>query len=271
MEPTVMPRLIATDLDGTLLRSDLSISPFTRRVLRGLEDRAIHVVFVTARPPRWMAPLAEAAGGHGRAICINGACVYEFATGQSSHVFGFTHDQVAALVTDLRTVLPGIAFASERPSGAVFDPSFVSSHPVGPETLIQPVETAHDDVVGKLLARMPGMPDSQFFDIVDEVVAERALLAYSGASGLAEMTAPGVTKAAALERFALSHGIEAREVWAFGDMPNDIPMLRWAGRGIAVGNAHPEVLNAADAITGSNDDDGLAHEIVRGLGPLLDL
>ncbi len=271
MELTVTPRLIATDLDGTLLRSDLSISPFTRRVLRSLEERAIHVVFVTARPPRWMAPLTEAAGGHGRAICMNGACVYEFATGKSSQIFGFTHDQVACLVTDLRAALPGIAFASERPSGAVFDPSFVSTHPFGPETLIQPVETARDDVVGKLLARVPGMPDSEFFNIVDEVVAGRALLAYSGASGLAEMTAPGVTKAAALERFALSHGVTAHEVWAFGDMPNDIPMLRWAGRGIAVGNAHAQVLSAADSITGTNDEDGLAHEIVRTLGPLLDL
>lgn len=263
------PQLIATDLDGTLLRSDLSISDLTRRVLSALEERSIHVVFVTARPPRWMEPLADAAGGHGRAICMNGACIYEFESGTSTDVMGFDHATLVALITDLRAALPDIAFAAERPSGAVFDPAFVSDHPFGPETLVQPVETASDDVVGKLLARMPGMADDKFFEIVDEVVASRALLAYSGASGLAEMTAPGVTKAAALQRWAQGHGIEAKDVWAFGDMPNDIPMLLWAGRGIAVGNAHPEAKAVADAIVGSNDQDGLAREVLRAFPDLL--
>lgn len=264
-----LPRLIATDLDGTLLRSDLSISDLARRVLDALEERSIHVLFVTARPPRWMEPLAASAGGHGRAICMNGACIYEFESGTSSEVIGFAHADLVALVTDLRSALPNIALAAERPSGAVFDPHFRSTHPFGPETLVQPVESATDDIVGKLLARMPGMPDSKFFEIVDEVVGSRALLAYSGASGLAEMTAPGVTKAAALERWAAAHEIDPVDVWAFGDMPNDIPMLSWAGRGIAVGNAHPDAKNAADAIVGSNDEDGLAREILRAFPDLL--
>lgn len=260
-----LPKLVATDLDGTLLRSDLSISDFTRRVLRTLDECAIHVVFVTARPPRWMAPLADAAGPHGRAICMNGACVFDFSTSQSSEVYGFAHEQLVALVRDLRAELPQVAFAAERPSGAVFDPHFTSDHPWGEGTLIQPVESATDDIVGKLLARMPGMPDTEFFKIVDEVAADRALLAYSGASGLAELTAPGVTKAAALARWTESHGISPAEVWAFGDMPNDIPMLTWAGRGIAVKNAHPDAISAADATTSSNDDDGLARYLVENL------
>ncbi|WP_435299361.1 HAD family hydrolase [Timonella sp. A28] len=261
-----IPKLIATDLDGTLLRSDHSISPFTRRVLRDLEARAIHVVFVTARPPRWMKPLSDAVSGHGRAICLNGACIYEFASHHSSDIRGFNFESLTAIITDLRAALPGIAFAAERPSGAVFDPHFISDHPYGPETLHMRVEDARDDVVGKLLARMPSLPDNSFFDAVSEIVGTRGLLAYSGASGLAEITAPGVTKAAALERWALHHNIAAHEVWAFGDMPNDVPMLSWAGQGIAVANAHPEALAAATAYTLSNDEDGVAHALAYLVG-----
>lgn len=269
MSEVSIPKLIATDLDGTLLRSDLSISPLTQRVLSALEERSIHVVFVTARPPRWMSPLASAVGGHGRAICMNGALVFDFDSGKSTSIDGFAHAELVDLVSDLRVAIPGITFAAERPSGAVFDPDFSSAHPFGPETVIAPVESVTDDVVGKLLARLPGVADTEFFSLIDDVVGDRALLAYSGASGLAEMTAPGVTKAAALARWAHEQGIDAMDIWAFGDMPNDVPMLKWAGRGIAVANAHPETIAVADFVTSSNDEDGLAHEILRAIPDLL--
>lgn len=262
-----VPALIATDLDGTLLRSDLSISARTRRVLQALEERGTHVVFVTARPPRWMGPLAEAVGGHGRAICLNGACIFDFNSGQSNEVYGFSHESLANIVAELRAALPGIMFAAERVTGAVFDPHFSSAYPYGPETLHMPVEHANDQVTGKLLARMPGMQDTEFFGLVEQIVGDRALLAYSGASGLAEMTAPGVTKAVALARWAARRGVDAADVWAFGDMPNDIPMLSWAGTGIAVANAHPDAKAAANLVTASNDQDGVA----QALEPLLRL
>ncbi|MEK8225689.1 HAD hydrolase family protein [Oerskovia sp. M15] len=89
-------------------------------------------------------------------------------------------------------------------------------------------------------------------------VGDRALLAYSGAVGLAELLPPDVTKAGALADWCSSHGIEAKDVWAFGDMPNDLPMLAWAGTSYAVGNAHAEVLDAATRVTASNDEDGVA-------------
>lgn len=91
-----------------------------------------------------------------------------------------------------------------------------------------------------------------------EIVGERGRLAYSGAFGLAEINPAGVSKAVALERWSTERRISAAEVWAFGDMPNDLPMIEWAGRGFAVANAHPDVLAAADAIAPSNDDDGVA-------------
>ncbi len=89
-------------------------------------------------------------------------------------------------------------------------------------------------------------------------------MAYSGAGGLAEISAPGVTKAAALESFCADLGVGAQDVWAFGDMPNDLPMIVWAGTSFAVANAHPDVLAAADHVCASNDEDGVA-QVLEGL------
>jgi len=94
-------------------------------------------------------------------------------------------------------------------------------------------------------------------------VGERAHVAFSGVGGLAEINARGVTKAVGLARWAAARGIDAAQVWAFGDMPNDLPMLRWAGRAIAVANAHPEVLAIVDEVCPSNDEDGVAIVVER--------
>jgi hydroxymethylpyrimidine pyrophosphatase-like HAD family hydrolase len=90
------------------------------------------------------------------------------------------------------------------------------------------------------------------------VVGDRAQVSYSGAGGLAEINAAGVTKAVALEQWSAGRGIGVDDVWAFGDMPNDVPMIRWAGVGWAVANAHEEVRAVADRICPSNDEDGVA-------------
>ena len=255
------PRVVATDLDGTLLRSDGSLSDRTRSALRAVEAHGIEVVFVTARPPRWLDELADAVGGHGHVICLNGACVYEVATRTVSQVFGFNQSAIANIIADLRAALPDIALGLERPIGPAYDSHYVSDH-VLPETAPRgAVEQQLDEPVGKLLARLPSYADDAFFEAVNAVVGTRATLAYSGAEGLAEMTAPGVTKAAALARWCERHAISPDEVWAFGDMPNDVPMLTWAGRGIAVANAHPQVRAATQHGTASNDDDGVAQAL----------
>ena len=100
-----------------------------------------------------------------------------------------------------------------------------------------------------------------------EVVGDRGIVAFSGAGGLAEISAPGVTKAAALESWCTDLGIGAEDVWAFGDMPNDLPMILWAGTSFAVANAHPDVVAAADHVCPSNDEDGVAQILERLLEP----
>lgn len=261
------PRLVATDLDGTLLRSDGSLSDRTRSVLTGLDARGIQVVFVTARPPRWLDAVADAVGGHGLAICLNGSCVVEVATGEVTQVHGFDAADLAEVVADLRSALPGVELGLERPSGSVFDPHYTADHHAPSDAYRSPVEDNLDEPVGKLLARIASMPSEDFFAAVQDVIGARAQLAYSGAMGLAEMTAPGVTKAAALARWCASHDVPPEAVWAFGDMPNDLPMLTWAGTSFAVANAHDAVLASATHVTASNDDDGVAQALESLLAP----
>lgn len=256
-----VPRVIATDLDGTLLRSDGSLSQRNRSALRTAEDNGIAVVFVTARPPRWLDELADAVGGHGHVICLNGACTYEVATRAVSDVQGFNAASVAGLVRELRAALPEVALGVERASGAIYDEHYVNQPLVSEFATRAPIEQHLDQPVAKLLARLDGHNDDAFFDAVSNVIGTRATLAYSGSEGLAEMTAPGVTKAAALARWCAQREVDASQVWAFGDMPNDVPMLQWAGRGIAVANAHSQVRSVVSDHTASNDDDGVAQAL----------
>ncbi len=110
------------------------------------------------------------------------------------------------------------------------------------------------------------MAEEQFLVAVGRVVGTRGIVSYSGADGLAEISAPGVTKAAALAAWCRRLHVAAADVWAFGDMPNDLPMLTWAGTSFAVANAHPDVLAMADHTCPSNDEDGVAQVLESASG-----
>ena len=286
---STVPRLVATDLDGTLVRGDGTVSARTRDALAAAEAAGIEVVFVTARPPRWLAPLADVVGGHGRVVCLGGASVWDLDSNRALDVCGFTDDDAAGLVADLRAAVPGIAFALERADGPTFDAVYADVEvvePIAPQWLRPRVEETFftgAQPVGKLIAlaeedlaaarasgpatapRVSTAAQEAFFSVVRDVVGDRAELHYSGAGGLAELLAPGVSKETALARWCARKGIDAADVWAFGDMPNDLPMLRWAGRGHAVANAHPAVIAAADAVVAANDDDGVARTLQAAL------
>lgn len=267
----VTPRLIATDLDGTLLRSDGTVSPRSVAALRAVAEVGLETVLVTARPPRWLDELAHVVGARGVAICGNGAFRYDVAGQRVFAERTIAHDVVAEIVHDLREQVPGTGFAAERSTGLAAESMFAAIHD-HPEDLVttSEIELLRDAAVGKLLARNPHLTDEEFIEVASEVVADRAVVAFSGAGGLAEISAVGVTKAAALREWCDELGISAAEVWAFGDMPNDLPMLTWAGRSFAVANAHPDVLAAVSDRCPGNDQDGVAvtlEALVDGLGP----
>jgi hydroxymethylpyrimidine pyrophosphatase-like HAD family hydrolase len=224
-----------------------------------VEQSGMQVVLVTARPPRWLHDLADLVGEHGLALCSNGAFVYDVRGRQIREEHCIAAGDVESLAVDLRDALPGIVFAVESRAGFGRERDYLDELTTSQDVWAVTLEELLDPLPGKMLARCDKVPAAQFHRVVDEVVGDRAVVSYSGASGLAEISAAGVTKAAALENWCSAKGIDATEVFAFGDMPNDLPMLRWAGRSFGVANAHPDVLDVVDQVCASNDDDGVAQ------------
>lgn len=261
-------RAVATDLDGTLLRSDGTVSARTRAALAMAEEGGALLILVTGRPPRWMAEVVEQTGHRGVAILANGALVYDL--GREEVIDSRLVEPAAAsrLVRRLRDRLPAVAFAVERLDGRfAHEPAYRPRWPPA-DAMVAPItELVELGGVVKLLARSPGTGADALLDIAQDVATEAELsLTHSSTStteGLLEVAAAGVTKASALAGVVAGHGLRPRDVLAFGDMPNDAPMLRWAGWGVAMAHAHPLARAAADEITTGNDDEGVACVVER--------
>ena len=260
-------RMAATDLDGTLIRTDGTVSRRTCEAMRAAEASGIVLALVTGRPPRWMTPVAEATGHTGIAVCANGALLYDMHTEtvlESALIDSTTLQQVAG---KLLAVAPGLAFAAEYAPGFAHEPAYRHHWDLGiTEVRVGPAEEILDRPAAKLLARHPTMAADELLALAVEVLDGQVAVTSSSREALLEISASGVTKASALAALATRAGIPAAEVVAFGDMPNDLPMLAWAGRAVAVANAHPEVLALADEVTASNDDDGVALVLERLAG-----
>ena len=257
------PRLVATDLDGTIVRSDGSVAPRTREVIARIEAAGVPFVMVTGRPPRWMHPVVEETGHRGLAVCANGALLYDLHTEQVVESFLLDRQDALDVARALREALPDVAFAVESPDlRFAHDSSYRPAYPV-PDSVPRPVEDLCEAGVVKLLVRHPALSSDDLLAAARAAVGDRATLTHSSTDGLLEISAAGVSKASGLAAYAEERGIAADDVVAFGDMPNDLPMLAWAGLGVAVANAHPEVLELADEVTASVDDDGVPQVLER--------
>ncbi len=255
------PRLVATDLDGTLVHSDGSVTARTRAALARLERDGIPVVFVTGRPLRWTTELFEHVGEIGLAVVSNGSLVWN------------VHDHVVHLERPIepgpglevcrriRDAVPGSSFAVETLDGIALEPSFLERHPVPDGAVRGPIESILTRPAVKLLARHEELGPIDYWERAAAAVGHRAEITWSSATTLLEISAPGVTKASTLALLCADLGVAAADVVAFGDMPNDLAMLRWAGTSYAMANAHPSVREAAGAVAPSNDDDGVASTL----------
>ena len=258
-----MSRLVATDLDGTLLRSDGTVSDLSRDVLAALDERGVPVVIVTARPLRWMDDLWSLVGGHGLAIVSNGAAVYDGARGEVREITGIDGEVGLRLTEAVREAVPGATFAIECVTGIRRDPDYVDRHPVPEGSPRGSLAELWDEPALKLLVQAAdGADPVAFREAVVAAIGDVATPTWSG-DHLVEVSAAGVTKAVALERLATELGHGPEDVIAFGDMPNDLPMLGWAGTSYAVANADPLVLEAADHVAPTNDEDGVARTLAR--------
>ncbi len=267
-------RLVATDLDGTLLRSDGTVSDRTREALAAATAAGLVVAFVTGRPPRWLDDVIDETGHIGIAVGANGAVLYDMADQRLIRV----HDMEPELMRDvagrLRNAFPRITFAVEYGHAFTAEPEYTHDWQINPrldrhgnpipEPLLGDLATITAAPGIKLLAKDRGADADRLMAEAQQVVGELVSITRSSSYGLLEIAPLGVTKATGLAELAAMHDVDRNEVLAIGDMPNDVPMLEWAGHSYAVGNAHASARNAARAVVGRNDDDAVAA-LIEGL------
>jgi HAD superfamily hydrolase (TIGR01484 family) len=262
----VRPKLVATDLDGTLVRSDGTVSAYTQGVLAALDEQDVPVVFVTGRPLRWAEDVFDHVGRHGLAVISNGALVWDVEKREPVLTRTIAPAVGVEVCERIRAAVPGSAFAVETLEGIALETDFHERHPVPEGSRRGAIAELFVEPALKLLARHEELGYQEFWDRAAAATGDRAVITWSSTSSLLEISAAGVTKATTLAVLAEQLGINPEEVVAFGDMPNDIDMLTWAGTSYAMTDAHPTVRAAADRIAPSNDEDGVASVLSEIFG-----
>lgn len=253
--------MIASDIDGTMLRSDGTLSPVVQEALHRAWDSGIHVVPATGRPFEIAADVIDALRLDHYWIFANGAVTRHLE--RDEMIRGFWMDPTIAqgLVVELRAALDDAGFAMELERGVAYEHGFEDLVPIKPTT--PPIDDVLDGMrsrVQKVLIFQEGLDVDELYKRVRDVVGDHAVPSYSGLNFI-EVAPALVTKATAAGALAVDLGITAAEVAAFGDNHNDVPLLEWAGRSYAMDNASTDAKAAAGAVIGSNDADGLAHQV----------
>lgn len=253
--------LVASDLDGTLLLPGEKVSPRVARALAAVQGAGITVVLVTARSFRTVGAIAERLGVSGLAICSNGAVVYDLAREEIVHRFPLETAVAQRFIEQCRAQIGDVGFAWDTPQFAYRDQTFDAISEPWPEIYVAMVKVVDamgaDHDVTKLLVRHVRHSPDELLDLIAPIAGEELHATLSGGP-FVELSAPGITKAHALAIVCEERGIPAAHVVALGDQPNDIPMLAWAGHGVAMGNSHPAVLAAIPTHTQPVEHDGAA-------------
>ncbi|MFZ0530280.1 MAG: HAD family hydrolase [Propionicimonas sp.] len=260
-------RLIATDLDGTFLTTAKTVSAVNLAAARRAAELDIPLVVATGRPVRWLEVVSQVGLVHPQVIVSNGAAVYDLPSRTVVRSFPLDGALALAVAGELQAVIPGITFGFETPTGFGCEPASPSRQR-GQDGVQEAPLAELVEVLGpviKLLGFHPEIDSDELVALAAGVVGERMMLTHAltgDAYGMLELTAPGVSKASTLALVCAELGVAAAEVVAFGDMPNDLGMLSWVGRGYVVANAHPQLLGAGFAVVPSNDEDGVGRTIL---------
>ncbi|GGZ15965.1 hydrolase [Streptomyces poonensis] len=260
-----MYALIATDLDGTLLRGDDSLSGRTRSALAdAMASGARHLV-VTGRPAPRVRPLLRTLGSTGLAVCGQGAQLYDI--GADRLLWSVTLDRdLAGTALEKIEAEVGQVYAAVDQDGVdgrtLIEPGYRMPHPHLPSVPVRGRDDLWREPISKVLLRHARLSDDELAAAARRVVGSLATVTMSG-PGTVELQPYGVTKATGLDMAAQRLGLSPAQTIAFGDMPNDIPMFAWSAYGVAMANAHSELRAVADEVTLSNEEDGIAVVLER--------
>ena len=258
-----LPRLAAFDVDGTLLNRRSELTGRTASALGALADAGVITALATGRPWPQAQAVLRGAPGVSYAVCLNGAVVMDAVAGEQIAERAMTHFEAIEAAEIARKLVPEIRLGLDLADGRhVWEHDFAPDMPIDllADISVARVDDAVAAVDGPALTWLVHAPGIDTLALIDELAPEMPLGTEIRPSGLdmAEIAAAGVNKAAGLDVICQRYGIDAADTIAFGDGLNDIDMMRWAGRAVAMSNAPEAVRSAAGRVAPSNDDDGVA-------------
>jgi Cof subfamily protein (haloacid dehalogenase superfamily) len=271
--PKTVPARIATDLDGTFLSPDGSVSEENSAAVVAAQAAGIPVLFATGRPVRWLDVIRDLPGAHPTVIASNGAALYDLGAGTLVDRICIDPDIALDAVRRIRAVVPDASFAFESGTRFGYEPAYrpwPEDDGTNPALYRGPAEqVARTEDFVKMLVQSQSTSPDDLLRLVQGEVADTLTATHSQtrAFGLVEISAAGVTKATMLRRCCARLGIDAHQVAAFGDMPNDVDMLSWAGMPFVVANAHPALLALDFPIVPANHESGVGRTILGLLDP----
>lgn len=269
------PGLVISDIDGTLIDSQERVIPRLREVITRLTVGGAQLALATGRPHRWLEPVLEQLPVRPVCVCANGAVLYDAASGRVLQAHTLTPSVMTAVTAAAREAMAdhgGVGVAVERVKVGMDNPEsdcFAVTEEYfpaweAPDFSVEPEADVLAQPAVKLLLRNIHLDAAQMFELINPVVdPTKAHVTFSMSEGLLEVASPGVTKALGAADLGVMHGVDQSAMVAFGDMPNDIEMLEWVGLGVAMGNARPEVKAAADHVTTTNNEGGVADVLER--------
>ncbi|WP_431035103.1 Cof-type HAD-IIB family hydrolase [Streptomyces sp. P6-2-1] len=264
-------RLVATDLDGTLLRSDDTVSPRTRAALVAAAEAGAPHLIVTGRAVPWTKKVLEELDYQGLAVCAQGAQVYDAAAGRLLTSVTLERGLARRAIELIEDVTGPLALAVSR-DGLEGDVVTGPGYQVLSDGLASiPLDDADraaalwERPINKVYLQHPALSSDALATVATTLAGQLVGVVMAG-EGVVELLPLGLTKATGLSIAARRLGVKAHETIAFGDMPNDIPMFRWAAHGVAMADAHKNLKAVADEITLSHDADGIAVVLERLLG-----
>jgi Cof subfamily protein (haloacid dehalogenase superfamily) len=263
------PGLVATDLDGTLLTSTGAVTPRSRAALEACWETGIPVVGVTGRGPRLLDSVRAALDRRGIGVLAQGGYVVDLERNEVLRTIGLPRDQAMAVIERIETVAGELIVAVEDAAeqAEALGPlrvqhGFNWPYPE-PAHLLPRNQVLPRGAVLKVFLRSATIDQDRLLALARQVVDPAEAEVTHAGLGFIEVLPPGITKATGLAVALERYGVGFGEVLAFGDMPNDLPMLaavsEAGGRAVAVANAHPAVRAAAQELTSGNDVDGVAR------------
>jgi hypothetical protein len=260
-------RLLAFDLDQTLIGNDLTLSPRVQQTVALAIARGIYVTIVTGREAAVTTRFARQLNLNAPIVCAQGGCIYDFRRDQILH-----DERLPA------EILPQVVQAAEQYgwnlSFESFNTMYLPRQSNHPREFLDLLPAEHMARVDDLLAALPELPRKLLVALNHPADRPRILDEMRTAFGRAIHIVPthpylveglpcGVDKARGLAWLAAYFNIPQAEVMAIGDNDNDIPMLEWAGLGVAMGHASPGALAVADWVAPDLEHDGAAQAVER--------